>query len=53
MSNWKRYYFDSYKDAVNAFKKLKQKKRKILIYACRDDSLGEISTGINDRFINE
>ena len=52
-SNWKRYYFNSYKDAVNAFKKLKQKKRKILIYACRDDSLGEISTGINDRFINE
>ena len=34
------------------FKKLKEEKRKILIYACRDE-LGEISTGLNDRFINE
>ena len=53
MSNWKRHYFDTYKEAVKMFKKLKEEKRKILIYACRNDELGEISTGLNDRFINE
>ena len=52
-SKWQRYYFDTYKEAVKAFRKLRLTKRKVLIYACRDDSLGEISTGINDRFINE
>ena len=52
-SNWKRYYFDTYKEAVKMFKKLKEVKRKVLIYACRDDELGELSTGINDRFKNE
>lgn len=52
-SNWKRHYFDTYKEAVKMFKKLKEIKRKVLIYACRDDKLGEISTGLNDRFINE
>ena len=52
-SDWKRYYFDTYRDAVRVFKKLKQTKRKVLIYACRDDKLGEISTGLNDRFSNE
>ena len=52
-SDWKRHYFDTYKEAVKMFKKLKEGKRKILIYACRNDELGEISTGLNDRFINE
>jgi hypothetical protein len=52
-SNWKRHYFKSYRDAIKVFKKLKQIKRKVLIYACRNDELGEISTGLNDRFINE
>jgi len=50
-SNWKRHYFKSYRDAIKVFKKLKQIKRKVLIYACRDDELGEMSTGINDRSI--
>ena len=52
-SKWKRYYFDTYKEAVKAFRKLRLTKRKVLIYACRDDKLGEISTGLNDRFTNE
>jgi len=50
-SNWKRHYFKSYREAVKFFKKLKNIKRKVLIYACRDDELGEMSTGINDRSI--
>ena len=52
-SNWKRHYFKTYKEAAKAFKQLKEVKRKVLIYACRDDELGELSTGINDRFKNE
>ncbi len=50
-SNWKRHYFKSYREAVKFFKSLRQSKRKVLIYACRDDKLGEMSTGINDRSI--
>jgi hypothetical protein len=50
-SVWKRHYFKSYRDAIKAFKNLRQSKRKVLIYACRDDKLGEVSTGINDRSI--
>ena len=50
-SNWKRHYFKSYRDAIKTFKKLKEIKRKVLIYACRNDELGELSTGINDRSI--
>jgi len=52
-SNWERHYFKSYKDAVKSFKKLKENKRKVLIFACRNDELGELSTGINDRFKDE
>ena len=52
-SDWKRHYFKSYKDAVKSFKNLKQNKRKVLIFACRNDELGELSTGINDRFKDE
>lgn len=50
-SNWKRHYFKSYRDAIKTFKKLKEIKKKVLIYACRNDELGEMSTGINDRSI--
>jgi len=52
-SNWTRHYFDTYREAVKMFKKLRLVKRKVLIFACRNDELGEISTGLNDRFINE
>jgi hypothetical protein len=52
-SDWKRHYFKSYKDAVKSFKKLKESKRKVLIFACRNNELGELSTGINDRFKDE
>ena len=52
-SDWKRHYFESYKDAVKSFKKLKESKRKVLIFACRNNELGELSTGINDRFKDE
>ena len=52
-SNWERHYFKSYKDAVKSFKKLKENKRKVLIFACRNDELGELSTGLNDRFKDE
>ena len=30
-SNWKRHYFDTYKEAVKMFKKLKEEKRKIFL----------------------
>ena len=52
-SNWKRHYFDTYKEAVKMFKKLRLSKRKVLIFACRDNELGEVSTGLNDRFTDE
>jgi hypothetical protein len=35
------------------FKKLKLTKRRVLIFACRDNELGELSTGLNDRFKDE
>ena len=52
-SDWKRHYFDTYKEAVKMFKKLKLTKRRVLIFACRDNELGELSTGLNDRFKDE
>ena len=52
-SNWERHYFDTYKEAVKTFKKLRLTKRKVLIFVCRDNELGEVSTGLNDRFIDE
>ena len=52
-SNWERHYFDTYKEAVKTFKKLRLTKRKVSIFACRDNELGELSTGLNDRFIDE
>jgi len=52
-SDWERHYFDTYKEAIKMFKKLKQTKRRVLIFACRDNELGELSTGLNDRFKDE
>ena len=52
-SDWERHYFDTYKDAVKMFKKLRLTKRRVIIFACRDNELGELSTGLNDRFIDE
>ena len=52
-SDWERHYFDTYKEAVKMFKKLKLTKRRVLIFACRDNELGELSTGLNDRFKDE
>ena len=31
-SNWERHYFDTYKEAVKTFKKLRLTKRKVLIF---------------------
>ena len=50
-SDWTRHYFKTYKEAIKKWKELYHKGKKVLIYACRDDSLGEMSTGINDRNI--
>ena len=52
-SDWKRHYFDTYKEAVKFFKNKRLTKRKVLIFACRDNEFGEVSTGLNDRFIDE
>ena len=52
-SDWKRHYFDTYKEAVKFFKNKRLVKRHVLIFACRDNELGEVSTGLNDRFKNE
>jgi len=51
-SNWKRYYFKSYKEAVKLFKSLRKNNKKVLVFACRDDKLGERSTSINERLKN-
>jgi len=48
-SNWKRHYFKSYKEAVKLFKLLRKNNKKVLVFACRDDKLGERSTSINER----
>lgn len=50
-SNWDRHYFKTYREAITKWKDLYRKGKKVLIYACRDDKLGEMSTGINDRSI--
>ena len=52
-SDWERHYFDTYKESVKFFKNKRLTKRKVLIFACRDNELGEVSTGLNDRFIDE
>jgi hypothetical protein len=51
-SNWKRHYFKSYKEAVKLFKSLRKNNKKVLVFACRDDKLGERSTSINERLKN-
>jgi hypothetical protein len=51
-SNWKRHYFKSYKEAVKLFKLLRKNNKKVLVFACRDDKLGERSTSINERLKN-
>ena len=50
-SDWHRHYFKNYRQAVKKWKELYHSGKKVLIYACRDDKLGEMSTGINDRSI--
>ena len=49
MSNWKRYYFDNYKDAIKKFRDLRKVKSKVMIFACREGDIEEMSTGILDR----
>jgi len=51
-SNWKRHYFKSYKEAVKLFKSLRKNNKKVLVFARRDDKLGERSTSINERLKN-
>jgi hypothetical protein len=48
-SNWARYYFDSYKDAIKKFRDLRQVKSKVMIFACRKGDVEEMTTGILDR----
>ena len=50
-SDWTRHYFDTYREAIKFWRELYRNGKKVLIYACRDDKLGEMSTGINDRSI--
>ena len=45
-SNWARYYFDNYKDAIKKFSDLKKVKSKIMIFACRKGDVEEMTSGI-------
>ena len=48
-SNWARYYFNNYRDAIKKFRDLKKVKSKIMIFACRMGDVEEMTTGILDR----
>jgi len=48
-SNWVRYYFNNYKDAIKKFRDLRQVKSKVMIFACRKGDVEEMTTGILDR----
>jgi hypothetical protein len=48
-SNWARYYFNNYKDAIKKFRDLRQVKSKVMIFACRKGDVEEMTTGILDR----
>ena len=50
-SDWTRHYFDTYREAIKFWRELYRSGKKVLIYACRNDKLGEMSTGINDRSV--
>jgi len=48
-SNWARYYFNNYKDAIKKFRDLRQDKSKVMIFACRKGDVEDMTTGILDR----
>ena len=50
LNNWYSPFVKNSKTKID-LSKTKLRCKKVLIYACRDDKLGEMSTGINDRSI--
>ena len=48
-SNWVRHEFKNYRDAIRKYKNLKEMKSKVMIFACRQGEVEEMTTAILDR----
>ena len=48
-STWVRHEFKNYRDAIRKYKNLKETKSKVMIFACRQGEVEEMTTAILDR----
>ena len=48
-SKWVRYHFNNYRDAIRKYRDLKAVKSKVMIFACRQGDVEEMTTAILDR----